>query len=142
MKRTIAILLIGTLLSPAALIAQTTVRLNGLPALVPLADGEMSNSESYNMGVLAAEEEHSAVGWGFGGFFAGGFFSWLGTGVTVLIAGGSHSSPQFLPDNVEPMSYRAGYRHGARRKNIRAAAIPGVVMSTLWTILVIGATSR
>lgn len=64
---------------------------------------------------------------------------WLGTGVTVLIANGSRPTPSYMPEDVDPMSYRRGYREEARRRNRRSAAIPGIIMSTLWTIAVINA---
>ena len=154
MKQAIATVLIITLLAPAALFAQPIPALGGetasfpsggsvrRDALVPFADETRSNADSYNQGVMAAEDQHSAVGWGFGGFFAGGLFSWLGTGVTVLIANGSSPSPRYMPEDVDQVSYRNGYRDEAKRKNRRAAAIPGVIMSTLWTILVISAASQ
>ena len=127
MKRTIALVLIVALLLPAALFAQ---------------DGGVSRAESYNRGVMAAEDEHSSIGWGVGGFIGGGLFSWLGTGVTVLIAHGSSPSPRYVPEDVDTMSYRSGYREEARRRNRRSAAIPGVIMSTLWTILVLNAAAQ
>ncbi|MDA3951951.1 MAG: hypothetical protein PF508_22270 [Spirochaeta sp.] len=153
MKQLIAIVLIGTLIGPGALIAQTQLTTGDYAAtvtassivpgtLVPLADGTRNNADSYNQGVMAAEDQHSAVGWGFGGFFAGGILSWLGTGVTVLIANGSSASPRYMPEDVDAVSYRNGYRDEAQRKNRRAAAIPGVIMSTLWTILVLSAASQ
>jgi hypothetical protein len=153
MKRLIATVLIITILAPAALFAQPlpapppstlTPAAGGLRpgVLVPLAEGTRSNADSYNQGVMAAEDQHSAVGWGFGGFFAGALFSWLGTGVTVLIANGSRATPRYVPEDVDAMNYRNGYNDEARRKNIRSAAIPGVIMSTLWTILVISAASQ
>ncbi|MDA3948181.1 MAG: hypothetical protein PF508_03055 [Spirochaeta sp.] len=154
MKRLIATVLIISLLAPAALFAQPLPAPAGesgqfgftggvrRDALVPFAEDTRSSADSYNQGVMAAEDSHSAVGWGFGGFFAGGLFSWLGTGVTVLIANGSSPTPRYIPDDVNEMSYRNGYRDEAQRKNRRAAAIPGVIMSTLWTILVISAASQ
>jgi hypothetical protein len=147
MKQIISLILIGMLLSPVALVAQTGVT----PAvdtsistaagtfLVPYADGTRSNSQSYNEGVMAAEDQHSTFGWGVGGFFAGGLFSWLGTGVAVLIANGSRPTPRYIPEDVEAMNYRNGYGDEARRKNLRSTAIPGVIMSTIWTVLVINA---
>ncbi|MEX2442621.1 MAG: hypothetical protein WD492_03375 [Alkalispirochaeta sp.] len=135
MNRTIALVLIVVLLAPAGIFAQ---------AADSAGDGQQdttqrSNSQSYNQGVMDAEDNHSAIGWGVGGFVAGGLFSWLGTGVTVLIANGSRPTPQYVPDDVEPVSYRSGYRDEASRKNRRSAAIPGVIMSTLWTVLVLSA---
>ena len=65
-----------------------------------------------------------------------------GTGITVLIAHGSSPSPRYVPEDVEPMSYRSGYREEARRRNRRSAAIPGVIMSTLWTIVVLSAAAQ
>lgn len=128
MKRLIASVLIISLLAPAVLVAQES------------RGGETrSNADSYNHGVMAAEDQHSAVGWGVGGFVAGGIFSWLGTGVTVLIATGSRPTPRYVPDDVDAYSFRSGYSDEARRKNLRSAAIPGVIMSTLWTILVLSA---
>lgn len=124
MKRMIAILVIVALSTPVTLFAQSE---------------SASTQESYNRGVLAADLEHSAAGWGVGGFLAGGLFSWLGTGVIVLIANGSNPSPRFVPETYEPMSYRSGYRDEGRRKNRRAAAIPGVIMSVLWTVVVLSA---
>mgnify|MGYP006270255345 CR=1 FL=1 len=131
MKRTIAAFLIITLLAPSIVLAQS--------ADSGTTGEARSNADSYNQGVMDAEDRHTAAGWGVGGFVAGGLFSWLGTGVTVLIANGSRPSPQYVPEDVEPMSYRTGYREEAVRKNRRSAAIPGIVMSTLWTVLVISA---
>jgi opacity protein-like surface antigen len=128
MKRLIATVLIIALLAPAALVAQESGR-----------DETRSNADSYNYGVMAAEDQHTAIGWGVGGFVAGGLFSWLGTGVTVLIASGSRPTPQYVPEDVDTYSYRSGYTDEARRKNLRSAAVPGVIMSTLWTILVLSA---
>jgi len=131
MKRTIAAMLIVTLVAPGLLLAQT----NG--------GEEMSAAESYNLGVMTADDQHNAAGWGVGGFLAGGLFSWLGTGVTVLIASGSKPTPDYMPDDdVDAMSFRAGYQEEARKRNVRSAAIPGVIMSTLWTILVLNAASQ
>jgi hypothetical protein len=127
MKRIIALALIISMSLPVALFAQ---------------DGGVSRADSYNRGVMAAEDEHTTLGWGVGGFVSGGLFSWLGTGITVLIAHGSSPSPRYVPEDVEPMSYRSGYREEARRRNRRSAAIPGVVMSTLWTILVLNAATQ
>jgi hypothetical protein len=59
--------------------------------------------------------------------------------VTVLIASGSRPTPQYVPEDVDTYSYRSGYTDEARRKNLRSAAVPGVIMSTLWTILVLSA---
>lgn len=126
-QRLIALILILVLAAPGALFAQAAEQ------------EERSAAASFNQGVFDAEDDHSALGWGVGGFFAGGLFSWLGTGVVVLIANGSNPSPDYMPEDVEPISYRRGYRDEARRKNRRAAAIPGVIMSTLWTIAVLSA---
>jgi len=153
MKQIVSLILIGMLLSPVALIAQTGVaQTEATPAvdtsyfagtaLVPYADAVRSNSQSYNQGVMAAEDQHSAFGWGVGGFFAGGLFSWLGTGVAVLIANGSRPTPRYIPEDVEAMNYRNGYGDEARRKNLRSTAIPGVIMSTIWTVLVINAAAQ
>ncbi len=148
MKRTIAFILIVVLLAPAGALAQATgtgADANGNQPVLQqkptlLQDSaQRSNSQSYNQGVMDAEDNHNAIGWGVGGFVAGGLFSWLGTGVTVLIANGSRPTPQYMPEDVEPVSYRSGYRDEASRKNRRSAAIPGVIMSTLWTVLVISA---
>ncbi len=124
MKKTIAVLIIVALITPVTAFAQSETA---------------SAQESYNRGVLAADLEHSAVGWGVGGFLAGGIFSWLGTGAVVLIASGSNPSPRFVPEPYESTSYRVGYRDEGRRKNRRAAAIPGVIMSVLWTVVVLSA---
>ncbi|TVR94629.1 MAG: hypothetical protein EA428_00210 [Spirochaetaceae bacterium] len=102
---------------------------------------QLTASESYNQGVNTAAYQHSSTGWGIGGFTGGLLFSWLGTGGAVLLAATSTPTPGYTPEEVEPMSYRRGYQDEARRKNIRSAAIPGVVMSTLWTLLVIAAAS-
>ncbi|MFP4152647.1 MAG: hypothetical protein ACLFSV_07350 [Alkalispirochaeta sp.] len=148
MKRSIAAVLIITILTPAALFAQPLpagpAASDGLRpgVLVPLAEGELSNTDSYNEGVMAAEDQHTALGWGFGGFFAGTFLSWLGTGVTVLIANGSRPTPRYIPEEVDAMNYRNGYADEARRRNVRSAAIPGVIMSTLWTVLVLSAAAQ
>jgi len=148
MKRLIAAVLIITILAPAALFAQPVpapaTAADGLRpgVLVPLAEGERSNADSYNEGVMAAEDQHSAVGWGFGGFFAGALFSWLGTGVTVLIANGSRPTPRYVPEEVDAMNYRNGYSDEGRRRNVRSAAIPGVIMSTLWTVLVLSVAAQ
>jgi hypothetical protein len=128
MKRIVACLLIAALAVPITLVADDT------------ADTK-SNAESYNEGIIAAEREHTTLGWGVGSFFAGGIFSWLGTGVTVLIASGSRPTPSYIPEDVEPMSYRSGYTEEARRRNLRSSAIPGVIMSTIWTVLVLSAMS-
>jgi hypothetical protein len=128
MKRLIATVLIIALLAPAALVAQESGR-----------DETRSNADSYNLGLMAAEDQHTAIGWGVGGFVAGGLFSWLGAGVTVLIATGSRPTPRYLPEDVDAYAYRSGYTDEARRKNLRSAAIPGVIASTIWTILVLSA---
>ena len=127
MKRTIALVLIVTMMLPMALLGQ---------------EQSASPAQSYNRGIMAAEEEHSAIGWGVGGFVTGTAFSWLGTGVTVLLANGSSPTPRYIPEDVEPISYRSGYREEARRRNRRSAAIPGVIMSTLWTILVLSTVGQ
>jgi|GEM_PF-2774388 len=147
MKTLIATVLIITILAPAALFAQpvpvpvpsSSVNRN---ALVPYADGSQSSGDSYNEGVMDAEDQHSAFGWGVGGFFAGGLFSWLGTGIVVLVASGSRPTPRYVPDAMDTMSYRNGYTDEARRQNVRSAAIPGVIMSALWTFLVVSASSQ
>ncbi len=66
----------------------------------------------------------------------------LRPGVTVLIANGSRPTPRYVPEEVDAMNYRNGYSDEARRKNMRSAAIPGVIMSTLWTLLVLSAASQ
>lgn len=134
MKQTIATVLILALLIPAPLFAQATDSAQD--------EERRSSAESFNQGIMDAENRHSAVGWGIGGFFAGGLFSWLGTGAAVLIANGSRPNPRYVPEDVEPMSYRMGYREEAVRKNRRSAAIPGVIMSTLWTVLVLSAAAQ
>ena len=45
---------------------------------------------------MAAEVEHSALGWGVGGFIGGSLFSWLGTEITALIAHGIGEIVVFL----------------------------------------------
>jgi len=48
-------------------------------------------------------------------------------------------TPRYLPEDVDAYAYRSGYTDEARRKNLRSAAIPGVIASTIWTILVLSA---
>lgn len=136
MKRTLALLVIVSLVVGPAL-ASTP----GGELLSTERRAERSAAESYNLGANTAAYQHSATGWGVGGFAGGFLFSWLGTGGVVLLAASSTPTPGFTPEDVEPMSYRRGYQDEARRKNIRSAAIPGIVMSTLWTLLVIAAAS-
>lgn len=119
--RTIAIVLVVAMIAPMT------------------AFGQMASpAASYNQGVLDAETQHSSFGWGFAGFLSGTLFSWLGTGVTVVVAAVSSPSPRFVPDDADHGSYREGYRDEAKRRNVRSAAIPGVIMSTLWTVLILG----
>lgn len=101
----------------------------------------LNSTESFNAGSLDAETQHSSTGWMIGGLLGGGLFSWLGTGITVLIASGSSPAPSFVPENAEPASYLSGYQKNARKQNVRSAAISGVIMSTVWTVLVLSAAS-
>lgn len=101
----------------------------------------LSSSESYNTGIMQAKQEHGTGGWIAAGLISGGLFSWLGTGVSVLIATGSSPSPDYIPEDVKDNSYIMGYEKEAKKMNIRSAAIPGVIMSTIWTVLVISASS-
>jgi len=101
----------------------------------------LSSSESYNTGIMKAKQEHGTGGWIAAGLISGGLFSWLGTGVSVLIATGSSPSPDYIPEDVKDSSYMMGYQKEAKKKNIRSVAIPGVIMSTIWTALVISASS-
>ena len=101
----------------------------------------LSSSESYTTGMMKAKQEHGTGGWIAAGLIGGGLFSWLGTGVTVLIATGSSPSPDYIPEDVKDGSYIMGYQKEAKKKNVRSAAIPGVIMSTIWTVLVISAAN-
>lgn len=136
MQRIIAIVLIATLCAPVVLLGQNAP--NVVPTATQLRTGA---ADSYNRGVMDAEDNHSSLGWGVGGFLAGGLFSWLGTGIVVLVANGSTPSPRYMPDEVEPTSYRRGFRDEAVRRNRRSAAIPGIIMSTIWTIAVLNAAN-
>jgi hypothetical protein len=100
-----------------------------------------SSAESYRIGQLDAEEDHGTGGWIALGVIGGGLFSWLGTGVSYLIASGSSPSPEYVPEDVKARSYSSGYSKKAKQKNMQAVAIPGVIMSTIWTVVAISAAS-
>jgi hypothetical protein len=123
MKRvTVIVVVIAMVLAPAGVFAEEE------------KEEEKSSSESYRIGRLDAEQEHGTGGWIALGVVSGGLFSWLGTGVSYLIASGSSPSPDIVPEDVEARSYVSGYSKEAKQKNMSAVAIPGVIMSTIWTV--------
>jgi hypothetical protein len=135
-----ALIIISLLIAPLAAAAEEGPGDSGSTAAAPDSTS-LSSSESYNTGLMRAKLEHSSGGWVAAGLISGGLFSWLGTGITVLIASGSDPSPNYIPEEVKDSSYIMGYKKEAKRKNVRSAAIPGVIMSSLWTVLVISAAS-
>jgi hypothetical protein len=131
MKRVMIMVLVITLVcGPAGLFAEEGM------------EEEKSSSESYRIGRLDAEQEHGTGGWVALGIVGGGLFSWLGTGVSYLIAAGSNPSPDYVPDEVEARSYVSGYSKKAKQKNMSAVAIPGIIMSTIWTVAAISMASN
>lgn len=116
-----------------------------LPVFAFSADNDetekKSESESYLLGRQDAKDNHGTGGWIAAGAISGGLFSWLGTGITVAIAAGSNGSPDYIPEDVKTRSYLSGYSKESKKKNIRAVAIPGVIMSLIWTGLVLTAAN-
>jgi hypothetical protein len=127
MKRLIATVLNVALLAPAAVVAQER------------GDTETrSNADSYNLGLVAAEDQHTAIA-GASGALSPAVSSRGSVGGHRPLATGSRPTPRYLPEDVDAYAYRSGYTDEARRKNLRSAAIPGVIASTIWTILVLSA---
>ena len=62
--------------------------------------------------------------------------------MSYLIAAGSSPSPEFVPEDVKARSYVSGYSKEAKQKNMSAVAIPGVIMSTIWTVAAISMASN
>jgi len=137
-KRVIAVIVaLSVMTSPLALVADEQEE----DYIGEKQKNEISSSESYHQGMVQAKQEHGTGGWIAAGLISGGLFSWLGTGVTVLIATGSSPSPDYIPEDTKDSSFIMGYQKEAKKKNVRSAAIPGVIMSSIWTALVIAAAS-
>ena len=137
-KRVIAVIVALTVLaSPLALVADEQEG----DFIGERQETDLSSSESYGEGMVQANQEHGTDGWIAAGLISGGLFSWLGTGVSVLIASGSSPSPDYIPEDTKDSSFIMGYQKEAKKKNVRSTAIPGVIMSSIWTALVIAAAS-
>lgn len=133
MKRVIAIVLLLSFVVPVGLFADDG---GGNQSDEVIA----SASESYNLGVMDAEADHNTAGWVVGGIISGGLFSLLGAGVTVGIAAASEPQADYMPENVDWLSYQRGFEKTARQKNVTAAAISGGIMTALWVGLAVAAS--
>lgn len=114
-------------------------QLSGTPSAGGATLLELSQSESYEKGRSDAELQHTTAGWAVGGVISGAVFSLIGTGIIALIALASNPTPPFIPEDVDPSAYTRGYREVARKKNVRAAGIGGLILSSVWVLIALSA---
>jgi len=96
---------------------------------------KLDYSSSYNNGYQDAATMHSTSGWMLGGVGSGLLLGLIGTGIIALAASGSE--PGYIPENVDPMGYRAGYLKKSKSRNSGAAAVGGLIGTGVIVLLVL-----
>lgn len=100
-----------------------------LPAFAE-TEGTDDYYEGYLLGEQTAEEGHTAIGWGLGGFAGGFLLGLIGGGTVVIISAVSDASPNprivmTIKDKSTEfkMGFKEGYRSLAKKKNITSSCI-------------------
>ncbi len=117
-----------------------------LPAFAE-TDGTDDYYGGYLLGEQTAEEGHTAIGWGLGGFAGGFLLGLIGGGSVVIISAVSDASPNAraimtIKDKSTEfkMGFKEGYRSIAKKKNITSSCI-GSGLGILTVVLLFAAAS-
>jgi len=100
---------------------------------------KLSYNQSYTKGFNDATMMHSSSGYMLGGVASGLLLGLIGTVIIGVAAGGS--TPSYIPEEVDPSGYQAGYFKKAKSKNQGAAWGGGLLGTAIVVGLVLAANS-